>query len=133
MAIKKCKGCGSLFDSTGLPFCGRCMQEIDYKYKIVRDYLYDNPNETIEQVSESTDTPQWMIMYFLRDGRLNMANASGLLRCEKCGTPVTSGTYCQECAAKLGNKLQSAIPKPKPRENNVLDAKGKMHTSTDGR
>lgn len=130
MAIKKCKGCGALFDSMGLPFCGKCMQEIDYKYKIVRDYLYDNPNETIEQVSAQTDTPEWMIMYFLRDGRLNMANASGLLKCEKCGKPVTTGRFCPECAAKLGNKIQGAIPKPAAPKREEINANGKMHTET---
>ena len=54
MAIKKCKGCGSIFDGI-TPYCSRCMQEIDYRYKNVRDYLYENPDETVDQVSEATD------------------------------------------------------------------------------
>ncbi len=126
MAIKKCKGCGEIFDMVSLPFCNNCAKEIEYKYKIVRDYLYDNPNETIEQVSVETDTPEWMIMYFLRDGRLNMSSASGALRCESCGKPVITGRYCNECMVKLGSKIQGAIPKPQ--QSTGDDGRGRMHT-----
>lgn len=117
MAIKKCKGCGCLFDMYSMPFCNKCMQEMDEKYKVVRDYLYENPNATVEQVNRDTETPEWIIMYFLREGRLSMANASGYLRCEQCGKAVTSGRVCPECAKRIGGKIQAAIPKsaPKPK------------------
>ena len=126
MAIIKCKGCGDLFNSFAGPFCPKCMHEIDYKYKIVRDYLYDNPNETMEQVSQETETPEWMLMYFLRDGRLNIMNASGLIRCENCGKSITTGRYCNECTMKLGSKIQGALPKKHEQEK--TDGKGRMHT-----
>lgn len=108
MALKKCKTCGTLFDSIGTPFCPACAKEMDYRYKVVRDYLYDNPDQSVEEVAENTETPEWMIMYFLRDARLTMKNASGLIRCDQCGKAITSGRFCDECAAKLGMKVRGA-------------------------
>ncbi|MDO5111901.1 MAG: MerR family transcriptional regulator [Clostridia bacterium] len=108
MAVKKCKTCGALFDSIGTPFCPECVKEMDYKYKVVRDYLYDNPDQSVEEVAKATETPEWMIMHFLRDARLTMKNASGLIRCEQCGRAITSGRFCDECAIRLGSKMKGA-------------------------
>lgn len=125
MAIKKCKGCGSLFDGTIAPFCARCMQEVDYKYRNVRDYLYENPDETVEQVSKATDTPKWMIIFYLRDGRLNIKDASGYIRCEQCGKAITTGHYCQDCATKLEKKMHgnTSVKRDDKRSNEP-----RMHT-----
>lgn len=124
MAIKKCKGCGSIFDGI-TPYCSRCMQEIDYRYKNVRDYLYENPDETVDQVSEATGTPKWMIVYYLRDGRLNVKDASGYIRCEQCGKPLTTGRYCPDCMVKIEKKMQGATIK---RKDNKGEEGPKMHT-----
>lgn len=105
MQIAKCKWCGRPFQSFGLPFCPKCMQELDEQYKPVRDYLYDNPNATIEEVVAETGVPQRVILFYLRDGRLRMVNASGLLKCEQCGAPIDSGHLCEKCMGKLETRM----------------------------
>lgn len=110
----KCKICGKLYQPCGFPFCNKCMQEMDDKYKIVRDYLYDNPNATIEEVAQETEVVERMIVHFLREGRISMVNASGLLRCETCGAPIKTGRFCAECTRKLESKLTKATKPETP-------------------
>lgn len=107
----KCKLCGNLYQQIGFPFCNKCMREMDDKYRKVRDYLYDNTDATIEEVAEGTGVDERTIVYFLKDGRLQMKNASGVLRCEQCGASIKTGRLCAECIRKLGQKLDSLNPK----------------------
>ncbi|MEA5058890.1 MAG: MerR family transcriptional regulator [Clostridia bacterium] len=108
MQLMKCKWCGRPFQSIGVGFCPKCLQELDDQYKPVRDYLYDNPNATIDEVVEATGVSQRVILYYLRDGRLQMVNSSGLLRCEQCGAPINSGRFCEKCT----NKVEQRMIKP---------------------
>ncbi len=107
----KCKLCGNLYQMIGLPFCNKCMRELDDKYRLVRDYLYDNQDATVEEVSANTGVDERAIVFFLKDGRLEMKNASGALRCEQCGASIKSGRMCADCIRKLGQKLDSLNPK----------------------
>jgi len=109
MQLMKCKWCGRPFQSMGLPFCPKCMAELDEQYKPVRDYLYDNPNASIEQVVEDTGVSERVVLYYLKDGRLRMVNASGLLRCEQCGASIDSGRFCEKCQGKLEQRMVQPI------------------------
>lgn len=108
MQLIKCKWCGKPFQSMGVSFCPVCIQELDVQYKPVRDYLYDNPNASIEEVMEATGASEKTILYYLRDGRLQMVNSSGLLRCEHCGAAINSGRLCEKCS----NKVEERLVKP---------------------
>lgn len=105
MQLIKCKWCGRSFQSYGYNFCPKCVQELDEQYKPVRDYLYDNPNATIDEVMEATGIAQRVILYYLRDGRLQMANSSGLLRCEQCGAAINTGRLCETCTGKVEARI----------------------------
>ena len=105
MQLAKCKMCKRPFQSYGNPFCPSCMQELDEQYKPVRDYLYDHPNASIEKVVEDTGVAERIILYYLKEGRLRMANASGLLRCEQCGAAIESGRLCDKCKGKLDSRM----------------------------
>ena len=42
------------------------------------------------------------------------------MTCEKCGTPISSGRFCDKCKNEMVNELGSAIkkdiPKPAPKK-----------------
>ncbi len=135
MQLIKCKLCKKPFQSMGLQFCPECMKEIDEKYKPVRDYLYEHPNASIEEVSEGTEVSERIILYYLKDGRLSMAKASGLLRCEQCGAAINSGRFCEKCMAKLDERMLQPMQRRLEQQKRALDASGsrsKMYTSRDG-
>lgn len=135
MQLAKCKWCGRPFQSYGLRLCARCVQELDEQYRPVRDYVYDNPHASIEDVVRDTGVDQRVIMYYLRDGRLEMVNAGDMLRCEHCGATINSGRLCTDCASKVEERIskpmQDRINQRREREAAKEDMSGRMHTRPD--
>lgn len=129
MQLAKCKWCGKPFQSFGLSFCPKCIQELDEQYRPVRDYLYDNPNATIEEVEEATGVSKRIVLYYLRDGRLQMTNSSGLLRCEQCGEPINSGRLCDKCASRIEQIKPIQARTAQTRRDD--DGQSKMHINRD--
>lgn len=107
---KKCKVCGKIFASTGGTECPQCIMETEKKFGLIKEYLYNNPNATVMQISEATEVEEKMILHFLKEGRLEMKSADGSLRCEKCGAAITSGRMCANCMSSLSNALSSVLP-----------------------
>lgn len=81
--------------------------EEDTMYKIVRDYLYDNQGANAIRVSEDTGVPRAVIMMFLRQGKVSLAeNVRHLLHpCKQCGALIEYGDICTECKAKKMNSI----------------------------
>ena len=92
------------------------MQMMDDQYKLVRDYLYDNPNAPIEEVVEETGVQEKIILYYLRDGRLQIAGSSGLLKCEQCGAAINSGRLCEKCMSKVNTRIVQPLQARQARE-----------------
>lgn len=128
MRLKKCDICTRPFQDMGLPFCPYCMQELEDQYILVREYLYDNPNASLEAVAEATGVPAKVILYFIKDGRVREVNTSGLLRCDQCGKSIDSGRFCESCMAKIDERvikpLQAAQQAMKQKPSNTP----RMHT-----
>ena len=71
MDIRNCKRCNRLFQYNGIKYCPKCVLELDEMFIKVRDYLYENKNANIAEVSEATGVEEKVILEFLRDGRLD--------------------------------------------------------------
>lgn len=132
MRLAKCKWCGKPFQSFGIHFCPQCVQELDEQYKPVRDYIYDHPHACIEEVMEATGVDQRVILYYLRDGRLEMVNAGSLLRCEQCGAPVNSGRLCAACTGKVEERIIKPLQaRMAQRREEAKEGEGRVYTSQD--
>lgn len=135
--LRNCSKCGRLFGYTGRPLCSFCIEEEEDEYKIVRDYLYDNPGSSVVEVSEATGVATDQIMRFLREERLQISsdNENMLLECETCGRPITTGRFCHNCKDNLKNALRKefGLDKPvAPPEDDFKQRpeKEKMYTAT---
>lgn len=130
MKLKKCSLCGQLFPDVGVSYCSSCMEKMDEQFLIVRDYLYDNPYASIEEVSENTEVPNKLIIQFLKDGRLSIVNATGLLRCEQCGTSIDTGRFCAKCTQKIEERMvKPFMAAQKNKANKPVGPR--MHTERD--
>ncbi len=107
----KCKSCGKIFPFNGKNECPMCLMEVERKFDLIKNYLYNYPSATVLELSEKTGVEEATILHFLREGRLEMKSADGSLCCEKCGKPVTSGRMCKECAGSISNALNRVLPK----------------------
>ncbi len=113
MDVRQCKTCNRLFQYMGKPYCPECMDEMDRMFIKVRDYLYDHPDADIPEISGKTDVKEKVILDFLKDERLSLQNASGMLICEQCGKAIEAGRMCRECKERLSNAFSRMVDPPK--------------------
>lgn len=118
MEVKNCKACGKLFNVMASErICPDCQKKLEDKFQEVKSYLEDNPNSSVDAVSEATKVPTKQIRQWVREERLIFADGSvSGIECEQCGTMIRTGRYCDMCKAAISNNLMSAINKPKPVE-----------------
>ncbi len=113
MAVRNCSRCGRMYQSEGLSkLCARCMDTDEEDFKIVREYVYDNPSCTISAAAEDTGISEEKILKFLRQGKLILKDEmSMVLDCERCGKPIKSGRYCDSCNKDMSRDLRGAASK----------------------
>lgn len=118
MDVRNCKSCGRLFNHMGgAPLCQACKKKLEDKFQEVKAYLDENPNSSIDRVSEALDVSVKQIRQWVREERLTLstAGADGII-CEQCGTPIYTGRFCDKCKAQMANSFAGAIAKPKVQE-----------------
>ena len=104
--FKRCKICGKIFQGRMSEYCEECLRSMDEKFVRVRDYLYEKPNATVMEVVEETGVDEETITLLLQDGRLQMRDTRGMLRCEKCGRPIQGGRLCENCRRSMSSLLE---------------------------
>ncbi len=112
MAInyKTCSRCTGIFVYRGSKMCDKCVREVDDMFVKIRDYIYKNPDATVVEVLESVPAAtEQDILNFLKEGRLEMKDASSALKCEKCGVPVSTGRLCEACKKELSSVLSTTL------------------------
>lgn len=109
MEIKNCRRCNRLFQYvTGRMICPVCRDEEEKDFQRVKDYLYDHPKAPLAQVSQETDVSVSTIKHYLREGRLLISPDSPIgIECEKCGTMIKTGRFCERCAYELEKSMRA--------------------------
>ena len=115
MEVRNCKGCGRLFNYLGgPPLCPACVADLEKKFVEVKEYIRNNPQASVNQVSEDNDVSTKQIKQWIREERLAFTDDSPVgIECENCGAMIKTGRFCDACKSKLQNNLMSAIDKPK--------------------
>ena len=133
--IRNCPRCGKIFTYIGRPICSRCIDTEESEFKVVKEYIYDNPGATISEVSQETEVSIEKIMRFLREERLEITseNSNLLLECEKCGRAINSGRFCENCKGQINKDFKREFgldrkePELRPQSKAERD---KMYTAT---
>lgn len=130
MDVRNCAKCGRIFQYLiGAPICPKCKEKEEEEFQLVKTYIYDNKNANMMEVSNQTGVQMKLIERFIREGRLMLSEDSPIfLRCEKCGTQIRTGRYCQSCSTSLSNEIRMGATQT-PSENVKSDDpnKNKMH------
>jgi len=126
MEIKQCEFCRAPYQSTGNRLCGDCLLQLDEDFILIREYLYDNDGAGIEEVSEATGVTRKTIMYLLKEERLIVGDektgAGGILTCESCKKPISTGRICAGCKKEVLTAIQQSVgPVSKPKRRQVIE------------
>ncbi len=116
MDVRNCKNCGKLYNYFGgQPLCPTCLNSLEDKFKLVKQYIYDHPECGIQEVSDEFEVSVQTIHRWIREERLSFSERSDVgLECECCGVMIKTGRYCKECKDKLASGLNSMYKKSTP-------------------
>jgi flagellar operon protein (TIGR03826 family) len=106
--LKNCKKCGKLFSYIGGSFiCPACKDEEEALFQAIKKYLRENPGASVSQVSSELGIGIERIKKFLKDGRLEIIGDDGqpALICERCGKPIKTGRFCEDCNRNITIEL----------------------------
>lgn len=125
MAIDNCPRCGKIYARNAAKLCPHCQQQDEEHFALIRDYLSEHPKSTVTKVAQATGVRESLIIKFIRMGRIQAQNYANLgLRCERCGTVITVGRYCDDCSEDLAKAFSEGIPGKKQAQ-----PQGRMYVS----
>ena len=115
MDIKNCRSCGKMIQYPGYGpiMCLGCRKKLDESFQRVKQYLKDNPDCTINELSENAEVSIAQINQWIKEERLIFSKNSPIgIDCEGCGKMIRSGRYCPECKKSMLNTLGGLSSKP---------------------
>ena len=118
MDVRNCSKCGRLFNYIcGQAICDACKDRLEEDFQKVKDYIWDNPKATMQEICEVNDVTTNQIRQWIREERLQLTPDSAIqLQCENCGKNILTGRFCQECENKMARGLDNAFEKPKQKD-----------------
>lgn len=107
MEMRNCPRCRKVFNYISSPICESCEKEEEKIFESVRDYLKQNPNFTLAQVSEATGVSAKKILKYVKEGRLEISKGMhGEIKCEQCNKPISKGKYCDSCVIQISQQVE---------------------------
>lgn len=114
MNLRNCARCGKMFNYIGgQAICEACKKAIEEDFQTVKQYIVDNPNAGLKEISDECKVTTKQIQQWIREERLMFSKDSPLqISCENCGAPIQTGRFCVNCKAKMANNLTDTFAKP---------------------
>jgi flagellar operon protein (TIGR03826 family) len=109
--LKNCSECGRIFVDTGIGVCRDCYEKQQDQMQEISSYVRDNPHSTVKQICEALKVKEKLVMRMIREGRFVTDGVSVEYPCESCGTPITSGRFCDKCNDDLAKQMQQTQQK----------------------
>lgn len=114
--LKKCEKCGRFFGDDGNTICNACRLSTRHfkstgdlerdKFVATRDLVYENPDISpqgiIDILEESgIEITLREILKYVDEGRLTLSTMKEGNHCQRCGTRINFGKYCDRCRIKI--------------------------------
>ena len=116
----KCSKCGGALSYKGLGeyVCCSCENIERDDFGKVRHFIEVNGPSTAMVINEGTGVPISKINAYLRQGRVEIPDGSGIyINCERCGTAIRYGRFCQQCAAEMSKQVKGYDMGERPKNN----------------
>ena len=118
MDVRACRSCRRLFNYlSGPSICPNCSDELEKKFYNVKEFIRENPQANLREISENMDVTTNQLQQWVREERLQFSEDSGIaMQCERCGAKIFTGRYCENCKTNVANGLTKAFAKDKKKE-----------------
>ena len=126
--MKNCSSCGKVFISiNNSRICMDCREKEEQWEKEVVTYVRDHPKSQISEIVEATGVQEPIIRRMIREGRFVSTGAELFYPCEKCGSPIQRGQYCEKCQKELRDDLAAHMAKQRPAGKSKSGGGGQGH------
>ncbi|MGN0326621.1 MAG: flagellar protein [Lachnospiraceae bacterium] len=107
MNVRNCRKCGRMFNYvSGPPICGKCREQAEEQFQVVKKYIEEHKTATIPQIVEDCQVDQKLIHQWIREERLSFADDSPIkIKCEICGATISTGRYCEKCKKETAHSF----------------------------
>lgn len=129
MDVRNCRGCGKLYNYVvGMPpLCQSCIKELEDKFAVVKEYIYNNPGAGIAEIAQATDVTTSQLQKWIREERLTFSEDSVVgIECENCGKMIKTGRFCKTCKETMATRLENVYKKEEPKAPTKATENGKM-------
>jgi flagellar operon protein (TIGR03826 family) len=108
--LSNCPECGEIYVKNKFRnVCEKCWREEEAAYDTVSKYMRKRENRaaTMLQVVEATGVPESLILKFIKNGKLQIAQFPNFgYPCDKCGAVIRTGRLCEDCANEIKDDLK---------------------------
>ncbi len=130
MKTVRCRRCKSEFEVTTTlgSVCPACLAREEEQYFAVRAYVKQHPGVTVTEVSSKMNISTTRVLKYLKQEKLELSNHStsmNILKCQSCGTNISTGTLCENCK-RATPSLNKA---PDPNQKNYVEAYRKSYSN----
>lgn len=128
-----CEVCGDklYYLDSGRYECRSCGTIVMDDFGKVKAYLDECGSAPAAVISQVTGVKPEVIEYFLKKGRVEIAEGSKYyLKCKRCGCSIRYGSMCEECGSKLAGNMRAMFNEDvgeRPKRDVNPDLKGKVH------
>ena len=95
---------------------------MEQKFQEVKKYVQEHAHADVRTVSEECSVDTMQIRQWVKEERLVFSDDSAIgIACERCGTTIRSGRFCEKCKLEMTNGFKNAITPEKgqiPKKNN---------------
>ncbi|WP_141097527.1 hypothetical protein [Paenibacillus aquistagni] len=106
--VENCKRCGKVFKKAFSSFCPDCFAFIRSELTRCNEYLKNNPDSDIHELSEATEVPVKKIIRYMNEGKLYVHQHPNLTYgCYFCDHQINRGYLCRDCAAKFNLEVKN--------------------------
>lgn len=119
MELRNCASCGKMFNYVlgSAPICQECAKKMDEKFNEVKQYVYDHPGCSINDVVRDMEVTANQVRKWIREEKLSFSESSDIaIQCEGCGARILTGRYCKECKTNMINGMNGLYKKEAPKE-----------------
>lgn len=115
MESRNCPKCGKFFVYISNRICDNCQKEEEESFRKLKDFIDENPNALIKEVTESTGISSKKILSYIREGRIIVTKGlSSELKCTHCGAQISTGKFCDKCVIKINNEVSDMFSQKEP-------------------
>ena len=110
--MKNCSSCGKVFVSiNNSRICVDCREKEERWEKEIVEFVRDHPKSRIPEIVEATGVQEPVVRRMIREGRFISSGVDLFYPCEKCGSPIQKGQYCDKCQKEMREELTAAVAK----------------------